>query len=114
MNEVGEFGVKSHQLESNLPGFHQFLNISACTSNSNNVVIHLNGTGETVMQQSSGISLPTNAAQSSSSSRKRKRSSAGDATFKCTFCPKKFAIQNLVGFWSYIDYGMQILSRWYN
>lgn len=93
MNQVHEqfAGLERYHLQQNhLPAFDQFLNGHPTTSN---VIIHLNGSAESIMQSTNLDNLQSEPA---SVSRKRKRSSASDSTFKCSFCPKKFVNQSLV------------------
>lgn len=98
MNRLPEAEI--HHLESNLFNFRQLDHLmhGNCASTSSNVIVHLNGTGESMMQQGGNTNVLTSSSNQPSASRKRQRSSGRNpATPKCNFCPKKFANQNLVG-----------------
>lgn len=100
MNQVNDHfaGLERYHLQQNhLPAFNQFLNGDASTSS--NVVIHLNGTSESIMQ-SSNVGLQSDPPSNITTARKRKRSSVNDGSvFKCSYCPKKFDNQALVSLW---------------
>lgn len=121
MNQInGQFsGLERHQEQQILPAFHQFLNgnlnenlngrlnenLNGNNASTSNIVIHLNDSSETIMQNVNlglhGVIASSNENNTSSvpitSSRKRKKSSAhNDLSFKCSFCPKRFENQSLL------------------